>query len=66
MRFKDWLQNEDAMASAGEYGNQEDPNDRGLFDPEGSTDRKPVPDSEKADDLFLGKKKRKKKLKNPV
>ena len=44
------------MSSASEPGNAEDPMDRGLFDPTGKGTLKKVPMSKKADDLFLGKK----------
>jgi hypothetical protein len=51
--FKQWL--EDTTSSMGAYGNEEDPDERGLKRI-GHLNR-PVPDSEMADKLFLGNKK---------
>jgi len=60
MRFKEWLQNEDAAAGAGELGNQTDPDENGLK--RAGWLSRPVPDSELANKLFLGKKRFLKKM----
>lgn len=64
MKFKQWFY-EDSQQATGGYGDDVDPMDNNLYDPEGH-ERRPVPDSPKANRIFGVKprpKDKKKKLK---
>lgn len=53
--FKQWLEGPTGAATS--PGNQQFPQDAaGLYDAGGSTNRRPIPNSEKANKMFLGKK----------